>query len=69
MSPIIEFYCSLPAALSRESLYRMLSRRGNPEIATPIKQMGMNAYKKLKIINAEPEIRETIDYILDENTM
>jgi len=38
-------------------------------LATPIKQMGMSAYKKIKIINAEPEIRETIDYILDENTI
>jgi len=38
-------------------------------LATPIKQMGMSAYKKIKIVNAEPEIRETIDYILDENTI
>lgn len=37
-------------------------------LATPIKQMGMVAFKKIKIVNAEPEIRETIDYILDENT-
>lgn len=37
-------------------------------LATVIKRMGMSAYKKIKIMNADPEIRETIDYILDENT-
>lgn len=37
-------------------------------IATPIKILGMSAYKKIKIVNAAPEIRETIDYIFDENT-
>ena len=37
-------------------------------LATPINRMGMLSYKKLKIVNAEPEIRETIDYILDDNT-
>lgn len=37
-------------------------------LATPIARMGMLAYKKLKIINALPEIRETIDFILDDNT-
>lgn len=37
-------------------------------LATPIKILGMNAYKMIKVINAEPEIRETIDYILDDNT-
>lgn len=37
-------------------------------LATPIKRLGMEAYKKIKIINASPEIRETIDFILDENT-
>lgn len=36
--------------------------------ATPIGRMGMAAYKRLKVVNASPEIRETIDYILDENT-
>lgn len=29
---------------------------------------GYNSYKKIKIINAKPDIRETIDYILNENT-
>lgn len=37
-------------------------------LATPIKRLGMKAYKNIKILNASPEIRETIDYILDENT-
>jgi len=36
-------------------------------LATPIKRLDMQAFKKIKIINAEPEIRETIDYILDDN--
>ncbi len=40
----------------------------NALLATPIKRMGMAAYKKIKIINAAPEIRETIDFILDDNT-
>lgn len=37
-------------------------------LATPIQILGMPAYKRVKIINAAPEIRETIDFILDENT-
>lgn len=37
-------------------------------IATPIQVFGMAAYKKIKVVNALPEIRETIDFILDENT-
>lgn len=37
-------------------------------LAVPIRRYGMSAYKMIKIINAEPEIRETIDYILNENT-
>jgi hypothetical protein len=37
-------------------------------LATPIQKLGMAAYKRIKITNAVPEIRETIDYILDENT-
>ena len=37
-------------------------------LATPIRILGMQAYKRLKVINAAPEIRETIDFILDENT-
>lgn len=37
-------------------------------LATPITEFGMLAYKKIKVVNALPEIRETIDYILDDNT-
>lgn len=37
-------------------------------LASPIKSLGMAAYKKIKIVNASPEIRETIDFILDDNT-
>ncbi len=37
-------------------------------LATAIQRMGLLAYKRLKVVNASPEIRETIDYILDENT-
>ena len=37
-------------------------------LATPIKMLGMESYKKIRILNASPEIRETIDYIMDENT-
>jgi len=37
-------------------------------LATPIQRLGISAYKKIKFVNAEPEIRETIDYILDDNT-
>lgn len=40
----------------------------NALLATPIKRLGMAAYKKIKITNASPEIRETIDFILDDNT-
>lgn len=37
-------------------------------LASPIKRLGMSAYKKIKILNAHPEIRETIDFILSDNT-
>ena len=37
-------------------------------IASPIKTLGMNAFKRIKITNATPEIRETLDFIMDENT-
>jgi len=36
-------------------------------LATPIKLLGPKAYKRIKVINALPEIRETVDFILDEN--
>jgi len=37
-------------------------------LATPIKTLGLEAYKRIKILNASSEIRETIDYIFDDNT-
>ncbi len=37
-------------------------------LATPIERLGLSAYKKIKIINAAPEIRETLDFIFDDNT-
>lgn len=37
-------------------------------LATPIQRYGISAYKRIRIINASPEIREILDYILDENT-
>lgn len=40
----------------------------NALLATPIQRLGLSAYKKIKVINASPEIRETIDFIMDENT-
>lgn len=40
----------------------------NALLATPIRRLGLMAYKKIRIINATKEIRETIDYILDDNT-
>lgn len=36
--------------------------------ATPVRRLGVSAYKRIKIVNSSPEIRETIDYIFDENT-
>jgi STAS-like domain of unknown function (DUF4325) len=40
----------------------------NAMLATPIERLGLSAYKKIKIINAVPEIRETLDFIFDDNT-
>lgn len=37
-------------------------------LASPIKTLGLQAYKKIKIVNATAEIRETIDFIFDDNT-
>ncbi|WP_061011628.1 STAS-like domain-containing protein [Photobacterium leiognathi] len=37
-------------------------------LASPIKSLGMKSYKVIKIINATPDIRETVDFIMDENT-
>lgn len=40
----------------------------NALLATPVQRLGLTAYKKIKVINASPEIRETVDFIMDENT-
>lgn len=40
----------------------------NALLASPVRRMGMSAYKRIKITRALPEIRETIDYVLDDNT-
>lgn len=40
----------------------------NALLASPIKRLGMSSYKKIKVINANSEIRETIDFILNDNT-
>ncbi|GIB53313.1 TPA: DUF4325 domain-containing protein [Vibrio cholerae] len=37
-------------------------------LASPIKSLGMVSFKRIKIINASLEIRETIDFIFDDNT-
>lgn len=40
----------------------------NALLATPIKRLGMSSFKRIKVINAKPDIRETIDFILEDNT-
>jgi len=40
----------------------------NALLASPIRRMGLKAYKRIRIINAPNDIRETIDYVLDDNT-
>lgn len=40
----------------------------NALLASPIIRMGLLSYKRIRIVNASNEIRETIDYILDDNT-
>lgn len=37
-------------------------------LASPIKSLGLQAFKTIKVVNATPEIRETIDFIFDDNT-
>lgn len=37
-------------------------------LASPIKSLGMIAFKRIKFVNATPEIRETIDFIMEDNT-
>lgn len=40
----------------------------NALLASPIRRMGLAAYKRIKITRALSDIRETIDYVLDDNT-
>lgn len=40
----------------------------NALLASAIRRMGIKAYKRIRIVNATPDIRETIDYVLDDNT-
>ena len=40
----------------------------NALLASPIRRMGMLAYKKIKVVRSSTDIRETIDYVLDDNT-
>lgn len=40
----------------------------NALLASPIRRIGMAAYKRIKVTRARPDIRETIDYVLDDNT-
>ena len=40
----------------------------NALLATPVRILGIQAYKRIKIYNADPAIRDTIDYIFDENS-
>lgn len=40
----------------------------NALLATPIEYLGIEAYRKIKIINASSNIRETIDFIFEDNT-
>ncbi|WGS50872.1 STAS-like domain-containing protein [Paraburkholderia sp. D15] len=40
----------------------------NALFASPIRRMGLRAYKRIRVINASKDIRETIDYVLDDNT-
>lgn len=40
----------------------------NALLASPIRRMGIRSYKRIRVINATKDIRETIDYVLDDNT-
>lgn len=40
----------------------------NALLASSIRRMGLMAYKRIRIVNASNEIRETVDYVLDDNT-
>jgi hypothetical protein len=40
----------------------------NAMLATPIHQLGLTAYKKIKVINTASDIRVMLDFIFDDNT-
>lgn len=40
----------------------------NAMLATPIHQLGLKAYKKIKVINVASDIRVMLDFIFDDNT-
>jgi hypothetical protein len=40
----------------------------NAMLATPIHQLGLAAYKKIKVINLASDIRVMVDFIFDDNT-
>jgi hypothetical protein len=40
----------------------------NAMLATPIHQLGLSAYKKIKVINVASDIRVMLDFIFDDNT-
>lgn len=40
----------------------------NALLASAIRRMGMQSYKRIKVTRATSDIRETIDYVLDDNT-
>ncbi|HHA2808729.1 TPA: DUF4325 domain-containing protein [Stenotrophomonas maltophilia] len=40
----------------------------NALLASPIRILGLKAYKRIRIVNVTNEIRETVEYILDDNT-
>jgi hypothetical protein len=40
----------------------------NALLASAVEELGLVAYKRLRFLNVKPEIRETIDYILDANS-
>ena len=40
----------------------------NAMLATPIHQLGLSAFRKIKVINVAPDIRVILDFIFDDNT-
>ena len=40
----------------------------NALLASPIRTLGLKAYKRIRMVNVTSEIRETVEYILDDNT-